>query len=170
VDEQVVTAFFTMMERRYAAAPQPRDRARTRRVKEAALFDRHGAALLRLGNDYYIHQLISREEYIAMREALDTKLGVRRRQAVGDRIPGYPTVERLRPAWPTLAVGEQREILKHAIARVLVRPVGGGRYNPDRVTIRWWTDAEQANDRVPQTRPANEPIAWLTEGQAAARS
>ena len=36
--------------------------------------------------------------------------------------------------------------------------------------LRWWTDAEQLNDRLPQVRDVNEPITWLTTTEAAATS
>jgi site-specific DNA recombinase len=123
----------------YAPAPTTSDRERSNRdVEEQRI------RLRDLADDYYIHHLISTEQYRDYRSHLLEQI----EQVVSaDRAADsstLPSVETLRERWPTMTRSQRREKIDLLVSRIVLESGLGGAFHPDRVHIRWHRDLSQS--------------------------
>jgi site-specific DNA recombinase len=103
------------------------------------------ASLDQLSVDHYSDRVISRSEYMAARQAIESKVeGFRsklRSLESGRALADIPAggANAIRSAWDEASVGWRRALVQAVIERVIVGPAIKGQtfFNKDRVTIEW---------------------------------
>jgi site-specific DNA recombinase len=101
------------------------------------------AQLEQLARDHYADRLITREEFLAARQAITVRLeGIRRRLAQERRrevMVGLTPGQTLREAWEAAELGWRRTLLRLHVERVQVMPrhAPTNRFDPERVQIQW---------------------------------
>jgi site-specific DNA recombinase len=98
-------------------------------------------ALDELAGDYYLHRVISRDEYLAIRSPLEARIEATRRRladGTGERVlASIRGIARTR--WPEVGFDQRRAILAAVIERVTIGPGRRGlnRFDPTRLAIAW---------------------------------
>jgi excisionase family DNA binding protein len=90
-----------------------------------------------LADDYYIHHLISTEQYRDYRSHLLEQI---ERVISADRATDsstLPSASSLRERWPTMTRSQQREKIDLLVSRIVLQSGLGGAFHPSRVEIRW---------------------------------
>lgn len=96
-----------------------------------------------LAADYYVHQLISRPEFMAARAPLETEIGRLRAAAARHRrlevLDGIDNAERLRAVWPAMGLDQRRAVLAAVVASIVVEPTKreNNRFDPERVSVNY---------------------------------
>jgi len=97
-----------------------------------------------LADDYYIHHLLSTEQYRDYRSRLleQTEQVISADRAANSST--LPSAENLRQRWPTMTRSERREKIDLLVARIVLQSGLGGAFHPSRVEIRWHRDLSQS--------------------------
>ena len=96
-----------------------------------------------LSRDYYGDALIGREEFLAARATLSTRLTALEarlvRVARGSALAGLADTESIRRAWTERPAGWGRELSRALLERVVIAPVGKAAvgFDPARVSLVW---------------------------------
>jgi len=96
-----------------------------------------GARIRDIRDDYYLHHLIGRDEYLAYRQAILSE-GTGSDRSAGASHPTPPlTADRLRRRWPDMSVGERRDQIDLQIHTITIRPAVRREFDARRVAIEW---------------------------------
>lgn len=100
------------------------------------------AALEQLAKDHYVDRLIGRAEFLAARDAIQTRIDAAKRETAQDRgttaLIGW-NADKLRQQWPALSLDQKQAITKALFDKIVIGPVMKGRntFDPGRVQPVW---------------------------------
>jgi site-specific DNA recombinase len=133
VESWATEAVFWRLRRREA---QPR-RGPTNADAEARLLalERHRASMLELARDYYNHRVISRDEYLVSRFALDQSLAEATREETN-----LPSADEAEARWGEMTLEERRGVITSELRFLVINPSArrGMRSYATRVKAAWW--------------------------------
>jgi hypothetical protein len=99
------------------------------------------ATLRQLGDDYYVGQIIGREEYVALRRGLEARVRDRRRRLISRAGVRLLADASANPAalWTDADLTSRRQLLSELVEAIEITPATrkGAPFEPHRVTIRW---------------------------------
>jgi excisionase family DNA binding protein len=124
----------------------------------AHALERHRVDLERAAHDYYVHHLIERDHFLAVRDSLYRALAHERKELLPLRVREIFTRIGQQPlpvAWNNLDIPQRREMLGVVLDHVVVDPApSGGWFRPERVEICW---LGQGSSRPTATRVVPPP-------------
>lgn len=98
------------------------------------------ARLTELSRDFYVHELITRAEYLAARAPLAAAAeAARARLAGGPSVPTLPPAGEWQARWGSYEHGQRRAILTSVINTVTILPAVRGRnqFDPTKIEVDW---------------------------------
>ena len=114
---------------------------------EQALLDslwEDGAALEQLARDHYVERLISRSEYMAARQGIESRIESTKRRLAGNGhsrvVLDLPRgIDALKKAWDEHGLDWSRSLIAAVVERIELKPAVKGRnfFDPNRVLIVW---------------------------------
>lgn len=167
IEDLIVSAVLWRLERR------PKIRARLDPPPDAsqrltAAFQRHAAALRMLARDYYVTRELTREEWVAARDALEHELELERRalqpkwRPAASRRQGGRT--RFRADWESFDFRHRRDIVASELEYAYIGPgPTNGLLDVSRVTATWWDDGPELSSTPWKETRTSGVDAWDSE-------
>ena len=108
---------------------------------ELARIQADQAALAQLADDYYVSQLVGRDEYVALRRTLEGRVRDRRRRLTsraGTRLVAEAAADPT-TTWSRADLTARRQLLSELVEAIEISPASrkGAPFEPNRVTIHW---------------------------------
>ncbi len=120
----------------------PIDRAHLDVESVTEEFEEQKIRLKELGDDYYVHHLLTQKEYRHYRSVVLEQVKTTVSES-GARAPHSTVVlsaSLFMARWEMLDVRERRAQLDRHISRITIRPARRREFDPDRVEIKWYRD------------------------------